>query len=162
MKKEYGYILLGFLPAVVGYAINLLASLAINIETSSVLWTLSNFSVRLIFSLIMLYGWYKAGKSTFKQNIGISKATILTHIPAALCLFLRLWQELATDRISRGLTGLLPQYMFQPFLAFAARLTGFLSGLLTNRPISLAPAYIVSFILMSGSFWLGQKKSSGY
>lgn len=162
MKKEYRYILLGLLPAAVGYAVNLLASLAINTETSGILWTLSDFSVGLMFGLIMLYGWYRAGKATYIRNTGISKATVLTHIPAALCLFLRLWQEIAAGRIWSGLPGLLPQFMFQPFLPVGARLTGWMAYLLPGSTMTLAPAYIVSFALMAGVFWLGQKTSRRY
>lgn len=91
--------------------------------------------------------WLLLGILLYPLANSAKQAAILTNLPAFAVLLLLLFQELALHQYLPNPIGLATQLFYLPFVGIARKLTSF--------SFSMSVTYIVAFLLMYGTFYLG-------
>ena len=134
MKKLIILNLLGFIPLFIGIIMNYIIMQDV---------ILSFNLIGFIFIILWIFIGYKT--EGIEETPG--KSSISIHMPGAFALILVLFQEIILGQYWLNLLGLLSQLYFLPLISLGSYFTFW-----TPR---IWPVYIVAFLLMIGSYYIG-------
>ena len=134
--KRLLLILFGFIPLAIGWVMN---------------WLIMSFPNKVfpyaLISIVFLALWALLGFIVFNFNETIKISLCLVHIPIFLALVLNLYQEIILGQYFGNLLGVCTQIFYLPILNISYTLTAWSARMWT--------AYIVGFVLITASFFVG-------
>ena len=134
MKKLIILNLLGFIPLFIGIIMNYIIMQDVILSFN-------------LIGFIFIILWIFVGYKTEGIEETPAKTSISIHIPAAFALILVLFQELILGQYWFNILGMLTQLFFLPLISIGSYLTFW-----TPR---IWPVYIVAFLIMLGSYYIG-------
>ena len=134
MKKLIILNLLGFIPLFIGIIMNYIIMQDVILSFN-------------LIGFIFIIFWIFIGYKTEGVEETPAKTSISIHMPAAFALILVLFQELILGQYWFNILGMLTQLFFLPLISIGSYLTFW-----TPR---IWPVYIVAFLLMIGSYYIG-------
>lgn len=139
MKKKGLLSVLGILPLLIGFIMNLL-----------ILRT--DFSPGFFLEGILLGVWGLLGYKLCRNKDHLLKNTIFIHIPAFFFLLLLLFQELVVGRFWLNFIGSAAQFFYLPALVPARMI---ISPFRHFQATAMWPAFLAEFILLFFASWFG-------
>jgi|SRR5699024_8945331 len=108
-----------------------------------------------LIGILFLVFWATIGFISYKFEKALLKSAVIVHSPAFLMLLFMMYQEIILGQFWMNIFGSATQFFYLPLMNISVAIGGILSSL-TPWAMKLWLISLIAFLLMLGSFYVGQ------